>query len=578
MRLPVILSSLAVSVICIVAGAAAQTDVDTSQSEMRPFLERFTADRMILNRSLPIENSPTWRKRFGQFYADWQSALEKTDFEPLSNEGRIEYILFRDLLKYELRQLEIQSRQFKEMEPFIPFAGTIIELEEARRRMDPQDQEKAAATLNDLKRRIEEKKKELESGTKRGKAPAVKPTVAYRAANTLDRLRGNLKNWNAFYSGYDPLFSWWMQEPYKKADQAIESYVKFLKERIVGIGPDEAAPIIGDPIGREALMVELAGEMIPYTPEELIALAEKEMAWCDAEMLKASRELGYGDDWHKALEHVKTLHVEPGKQPQMIRELALEAIDFVERRDLVTVPPLAKESWRMSMMTPERQLVSPFFLGGEVIQVAYPTNTMDHEQKMMSMRGNNRHFSRATVQHELIPGHHLQGFMASRYKSYRRTFSTPFMTEGWALYWELILWDMKFPKTAEDRVGMLFWRMHRCARIIFSLNFHLGKMSPQESIDFLVNRVGHERDNATAEVRRSFAGDYPPLYQTAYLLGGLQLYSLHKTLVGPGKMTNRQFHDAILKGGNMPIEMVRASLMNQRLPKSFTSQWRFYDK
>ena len=578
MRLPVILSSLAVSVICIVAGAAAQTDVDTSQSEMRPFLERFTADRMILNRSLPIENSPTWRKRFGQFYADWQSALEKADFEPLSNEGRIEYILFRDLLKYELRQLEIQSRQFKEMEPFIPFAGTIIELEEARRRMDPLDQEKAAATLNDLKRRIEEKKKELESGTKRGKAPAVKPTVAYRAANTLDRLRGNLKNWNAFYSGYDPLFSWWMQEPYKKADQAIESYVKFLKERIVGIGPDEAAPIIGDPIGREALMVELAGEMIPYTPEELIALAEKEMAWCDAEMLKASRELGYGDDWHKALEHVKTLHVEPGKQPQMIRELALEAIDFVERRDLVTVPPLAKESWRMSMMTPERQLVSPFFLGGEVIQVAYPTNTMDHEQKMMSMRGNNRHFSRATVQHELIPGHHLQGFMASRYKSYRRTFSTPFMTEGWALYWELILWDMKFPKTAEDRVGMLFWRMHRCARIIFSLNFHLGKMSPQESIDFLVNRVGHERDNATAEVRRSFAGDYPPLYQTAYLLGGLQLYSLHKTLVGPGKMTNRQFHDAILKGGNMPIEMVRASLMNQRLPKSFTSQWRFYDK
>lgn len=578
MRLPVILSSLAVSVICIVAGAAAQTDVDTSQSEMRPFLERFTADRMILNRSLPIENSPTWRKRFGQFYADWQSALEKADFEPLSNEGRIEYILFRDLLKYELRQLEIQSRQFKEMEPFIPFAGTIIELEEARRRMDPQDQEKAAATLNDLKKRIEEKKKELESGTKGGKSAAPKPTVAYRAANTLDRLRGNLKNWNAFYSGYDPLFSWWMQEPYKKADQAIESYVKFLKERIVGIGPDEAAPIIGDPIGREALMVELAGEMIPYTPEELIALAEKEMAWCDAEMLKASRELGYGDDWHKALEHVKTLHVGPGKQPQMIRELALEAIDFVERRDLVTVPPLAKESWRMSMMTPERQLVSPFFLGGEVIQVAYPTNTMDHEQKMMSMRGNNRHFSRATVQHELIPGHHLQGFMASRYKSYRRTFSTPFMTEGWALYWELILWDMKFPKTAEDRVGMLFWRMHRCARIIFSLNFHLGKMSPQESIDFLVNRVGHERDNATAEVRRSFAGDYPPLYQTAYLLGGLQLYSLHKALVGPGKMTNRQFHDAILKGGNMPIEMVRASLMNQRLPKSFTSQWRFYDK
>ena len=45
--------------------------------------------------------------------------------------------------------------------------------------------------------------------------------------------------------------------------------------------------------------------MIPYTPEQLIALAEKEFAWCDAEMKKASREMGFGDDWKKALEKVK---------------------------------------------------------------------------------------------------------------------------------------------------------------------------------------------------------------------------------------------------------------------------------
>ena len=54
------------------------------------------------------------------------------------------------------------------------------------------------------------------------------------------------------------------------------------------------------------------------------------------------------------------------------------------------------------------------------------------------------------------------------------------------------------------RAGALFWRMHRCARIIFSLGFHLEKMTPKECIDLLVDRIGHERDNATAEVRRSF--------------------------------------------------------------------------
>jgi uncharacterized protein (DUF885 family) len=340
--------------------------------------------------------------------------------------------------------------------------------------------------------------------------------------------------------------------------------------------PGDASDIVGDPIGREALLSELQSEMIPYTPEELIAIANKEMAWCEAEMKKASNDLGYSDDWKKALEHVKNQYVEPGKQPEMIRDLALEAIKFVDDHDLVTVPQLARDTWRMEMMTPERQLVSPFFLGGETILVSFPTNTMSHEQKMMSMRGNNIHFARATVFHELIPGHHLQGFMTARYKPYRGLFGTPFWTEGNALYWELLFWDLKFPKTPENRIGMLFWRMHRCARIIFSLSFHLEKMTPQECIDFLVNRVGHERDNATAEVRRSFDGSYGPLYQIAYLIGGLQQYSLHRDLVDSGKMTNRQFNDALLRENRIPIEMIRAIMTKQKLTRDFKSNWKFY--
>jgi uncharacterized protein (DUF885 family) len=201
---------------------------------------------------------------------------------------------------------------------------------------------------------------------------------------------------------------------------------------------------------------------------------------------------------------------------------------------------------------------------------------MSHEAKLMSMRGNNIHFSRATVHHELIPGHHLQGFMTARYRPYRGLFSTPFWGEGWALYWELLLWDLNFPKSPENRVGMLFWRMHRCARIIFSLSFHLGQMTPEQCVDLLVNQVGHERDNATAEVRRSFGGQYGPLYQAAYLLGGMQFYALQKELVGGKKMTNRQFHDAILRENRVPVEMVRAILTKQALTRDFKSQWKFY--
>src|SRR5262249_24213443 len=155
----------------------------------------------------------------------------------------------------------------------------------------------------------------------------------------------------------DPMFTWWVGEPYKTTDSLLEKYGVFLREKIVGVKANDNTETIGDPIGREALMSELAYEMIPYKPEELIALANKEFDWCEAEMKKASRELGYGDDWKKALEYVKTLYVEPGKQPELIRQLAQEAIDFVDEHDLVTVPQLARESWRMEMMTPEAQLV-----------------------------------------------------------------------------------------------------------------------------------------------------------------------------------------------------------------------------
>lgn len=341
--------------------------------------------------------------------------------------------------------------------------------------------------------------------------------------------------------------------------------------------PVDASGIRGRPIGREQLIRELEREMIPYAPDQLIDIAMKEYEWCQDELKKATKEMGYGEDCDAAVEHVKKMHVKPGEQPVMIRELAWEAIDYLNEHQLVTVPNLAAETWQMRMMSPQRQLINPFFTGGSAITVSFPTDTMSHDAKLQSMRGNNIPFSRATVHHELIPGHNLQLFMNSRYNDYRNMFDTPFWREGWALYWEMVLYDRGFPKTPEDRIGFLVWRKHRCARIVFSLSFHLGRMTPSECIDFLVEKVGFDRNNATAEVRRSFE-QAPPLYQAAYMVGGLQFRSLRKELVDSGKMPEKEFHDAILQAGIMPVEMVRATLTDQELTKDFKTNWFFYDK
>jgi len=540
----------------------------SAESELRDLVDRYEADRSALLRRYPVERSPQRLTRLKAFYQDWGRQVGALDFDRLGLEGRVDHVLLRNEVDDESKLLARNERLLAETAPLVPFASVILDLNDARLGMATLEPAKAASMLAGLAQQVENTGKAVEAGQ-------ATPLVAFRAQEATDDLKKVLESWYQFYAGYDPMFTWWAAATYKKTAHALDDYRKLLREKVLGIKAGEDDPIVGTPIGRDALVSDLASEFIPYAPEDLLTIADREFAWCEAEMKKAARDMGLGDDWKAAVEKVKTLHVEPGRQPDLIRDLAREAEAHVEEHDLVTVPPLAKEVWRMQMMSAERQKVNPFFTGGEVISVSYPTDTMDHADKLMSMRGNNIHFARATVFHELIPGHHLQAFMNARYNSHRRAFRTPFWSEGWALYWEMLLWDLGFPRTPANRIGMLFWRMHRAARIMFSLRFHLGTMTPQECVDFLVDRVGHERANAAAEVRRSFSGSAPPLYQLAYMMGGLQFKALHRELVGSGRMTNRELHDAVLTGGPMPVELVRARLMRQTLPRDYRAGWKY---
>ena len=553
-------------------------------SGLAQLVNRFTSDFGALERKWwDMPYSAARQEQVGEFLGGWADALDALEVAPDDVEGRIDHVLLGSELRYRRELLAREERTLAEAAPLLPFANDILELLAIRHFMKPVDGKEIAGSLAALAAAVGEADRALTSGAAAGGAgpggegqQTPTPITGLRAVRVLQSYRSTLGSWYRHYAGYDPLFTWWAKQPFDATDEALGRYLSTLRTQVVGWPESGEEPIVGDPIGADGMAADLAREMIPYTPEELIAIANREFAWCEERMLEASRELGFGEDRRAALEHVKTLHADPGGQPEVVMRLAREALDFVEARDLLTVPPLAKEVWRLEMLSPERQRVAPFFLGGEVIRVAFPTDEMTHDEKRMSMRGNNIHFSRATVHHELIPGHHLQGFMNERYNSHRRLFRTPFWTEGWALYWEMRLWDLGFPATPEDRVGMLFWRMHRAARIIFSLSFHLGEMTPDEAIAFLVDRVGHEPANATAEVRRSFNGNYSPLYQAAYMLGGLQIRSLHEQLVGGGRMSEREFHDAILEGGPMPIEMVRARLLREAPGRDFRAGWRFY--
>ncbi len=553
----------------------------TPSLTMPVLIEQFQADLRTMDYRFRVSQDPAKRELSDRLLTEWLARLQQIDFQNLSREGQVDYLLLRNEIERRLSALSEANQRDDQAVELIPYWSTLANLCLAREDVQRIPADQLAEAYQDLakeaKKATEGLRRNDPNGQEDSQASTSKAISALRANQILRQLQRSFAESHQFYAGYDPSYTWWTEKPYQEANEAIGKHAEAISRILAGIDESDKDKIVGLPIGDKALTEELKFAMIPYNAAELVEIAEREFAWCEAESKRAADDLGVDGDWKRALELVKNLHVDPGQQPELIRELAWEAIRFLEVHDLLTVPPLAANGWRMDMMSPDAQRVNPYFLGGEKIIVSFPTNTMTHAEKLMSLRSNNIHFCRATVHHELIPGHHMQHYMTARYRPYRQLFDTPFWVEGWALYWEMLLWDMEFPKSAEDRVGMLFWRKHRCARIVFSLNYHLGRWTPEQCVQYLIDRVGHEPSAAAAEVRRSVMGGYGPLYQAAYMLGGLQIRALRKELVDTGKMSNREFHDAVIQQNSIPIEMIRAALTDVPLHRNYRSQWRFGD-
>ena len=289
------------------------------------------------------------------------------------------------------------------------------------------------------------------------------------------------------------------------------------------------------------------------TPEELIALAETEFAWCDQEMRRPRAR------WDSA-----TTGRRRSRRPRRARAAWRQPADdsgSTPRGDRLPSRERSRHRAAGRRRVAAHDHDDAGASAGEPVLHGRGTDQRFVSDQHDGVRGAHPEharqqrpgFSHATAFHEMIPGHNLVGFMGARFNDYRANLSGggPFFGEGWPLYWELILYDMGFDKTPERQVGALFWRMHRCARIIFSLKFHLGQWSPQEAIDFLVDRVGHERDNAT---RRSRCWSIPaaatarstrPRTCSADCSCAGSARSSSTTKI----MTSTQFHDEISRSG-----------------------------
>ena len=142
-----LLATLAATPVLAAQGSSA---LDPSVPPMRALIERFSADQATLLSVYADPLAPAARARNAAFYREQHALLATIDFNALDQEGKADYLSFANLLTQLEHQLALDERQWSEVAPLLPFAPAIFALEDARRRMERPDPQKAAAQLSEL--------------------------------------------------------------------------------------------------------------------------------------------------------------------------------------------------------------------------------------------------------------------------------------------------------------------------------------------------------------------------------------------------------------------------------------------
>lgn len=170
----------------------------------------------------------------------------------------------------------------------------------------------------------------------------------------------------------------------------------------------------------------------------------------------------------------------------------------------------------------------------------------------------------AIAYHEGNPGHHMQISIAQELKGVPQFRTQLFFTsyiEGWALYSELLAKEMGAYNSPYSDFGRLVTEMWRAIRLVVDTGIHSKDWTEQQAIDYFKQNSPISEGAILAEVRRYFAW---PSQATGYKIGMIKILELRakaKTALGD-KFDIKGFHDTILGGGSVPLEVLERMVDN----------------
>ncbi len=255
------------------------------------------------------------------------------------------------------------------------------------------------------------------------------------------------------------------------------------------------------------------------------------------------------------------------------KEYLQQATDFVQERNLVTVPD-----------DPIEIIVMPEFRRGVTLAYLDPPGPLDKGQKSFYavaplpsdwsdeqvnsfLREYNLLSIQALTAHEAMPGHHLQLALSNRYPSILRSvlWSGPFV-EGWAVYAERLMVDEGYlDNDPLMRLINLKWYLRAVTNAIIDQAIHVDGMSRDAAMKLMIEGgFQEEREAAGKWVRAQLTATQLSTYFVGY-----QEHIDMRTAVEQAwadEFTLRRYHDQALSYGSPSVKYVRALIMNEPIP------------
>jgi uncharacterized protein (DUF885 family) len=161
--------------------------------------------------------------------------------------------------------------------------------------------------------------------------------------------------------------------------------------------------------------------------------------------------------------------------------------------------------------------------------------------------------------HEGVPGHHWQISTVEELKSlpqFRKIIPFTAYIEGWALYCE---WLAKqagwYDKDPFGDLGRLRDELFRAVRLVVDTGIHAKRWTREQAVAFMREKTGIGEKEVKSEIERYIVA---PGQACAYKIGMLKIQELRARAekeLGE-KFDQREFHEAVLKNGALPLEIL----------------------